>query len=83
MNGISNPTLAAGKMFVNGNAHKFSNFEACLQYFYALVEVDKTATGDGAQEGGYKSSLEKHGRNPNPQQKQKKPVRQTGSMLRN
>ena len=48
---ISTPTLATEKTVVNGGAHKLSNFEACKQYFCTLVEVARTATGDGAQEG--------------------------------
>ena len=66
MNCISDPTLAAGKMVVNGDDHKLSNFEVCQQFFCTLVEVAKTATGDGTQEGGHKISLVKCGRTQNP-----------------
>ena len=78
MCGISNPTLATGKVVVNGDALKISNFEACQQYFCTLVEVAKTAPGDGAQEDRCKISLVKHGRTQNHQPKQKKPCIHAG-----
>ena len=68
MNGISNPTLTTGKIFVNGDAHKLSNFGASQQYSCTLVEVAKTATSDGTHDGRHKISLAKHGRTPHAQQ---------------
>ena len=78
LNGISDPSLALGKTVVNGDAHKLSNFEACQQYFCALVEAPKTSMGDGAHEGRHKISLMKCNRNKNTQQKQKKPCIHAG-----
>ena len=58
-------------MVVNGNALKLSNFEACQQYLYTLVEGARTPTGEGAQEAGCEISMVRHGKTQNTQQKQK------------
>ena len=73
MNGTLDPTLAAEKMVVNGDAHMLSNFEACQQYFCTLDEAAKPAMGDGAYEGRCEISLVKCGRTQHTQQKQEKP----------
>ena len=69
MNVISNPTHAAGKMVVNDDTHKLSNFEAYQQYSCSLVEVAKTATSDGTHDGRCKISMVTCGRTQHKQQK--------------
>ena len=39
---ISDPSLAAGKTVVNGDAAKLSDFEACQQYFGTLIAASRT-----------------------------------------
>ena len=72
MNGISNPSLTAGKMVVHGNAHKLSYLDVGQQYFYTLVELAKTAMGNGVDDCRHKISMVKHRKTQNKQQKQKK-----------
>ena len=67
LKGISDPSLAAGKTVVNGDAAKLSDFEACQQYFGTLIAASRTdKTNDENRKiagvGTTKTSGKKNGR---------------------